>query len=167
MWCHILVTHMCGFVCHTWSQSNYELPWPHAQHKVSTISWAMPQYLTLRPYIPDHLLPIMLTVLHGDSPLPDHPATDLLSGGLYVSPTNIWIIQDDEWMRWNPPTSLLLNIDSDKLYTSPCAVWGIQLVMDKETYTQWLPQTRQQLGLSNGEDMTTSIIERIWAVVAP
>ena len=125
----------------------------------------MSQYPTLQPYIPDNVFPIMLTVFHGDSPSPDCPANSLRSGELYLSPSNIWIVQCGEWTRWNPPVSLLHDINGDKLYTSPCAIQGLKLVMDEAMYTGQLPGTRQQLSLSNDEDMTAAIGERIWTVV--
>ena len=60
---------------------------------------------------------------------------------------------------------LLLNIIVDELYTSPCAIQGLQLVMDEAIHTGWLLGTRQQLSLSNGKDMTAAIGERIQTVV--
>ncbi|KAF8435844.1 hypothetical protein L210DRAFT_3648501 [Boletus edulis BED1] len=129
-------------------------------------TFQMSKHHTIKPCVPKDVFPIVLAVYNGDSPSPDRPAVGLRSGELYLGPSDIWIVQSGVWANWKPSVSLMLDIDNDELYISPCATGGIQFVVDQATHEDNLPLTRLALGLQDSDDMTAVIAERIRAASA-
>ena len=138
---------------------------PDRKHSPHGDSQSLMDIRVIRPHIPDGTLPIALKVSYGDSATPASCASDYRSGDLYLSPTNIWIIQSGMWEQWDSSVRLLLDIDGDERYTSPCQSQGIQLLEDERLHGRHVMEVRRRFSLGKADHMTAAVVQRIRATV--